>query len=436
MANQYLNEKPNVILFISHDTGASASCEGGPIETPSLDRVAANGVCFTNHFSTAPQCTPSRGCLITGKYPHSNGLMGLTNYGWNLPEHNQTIPKLLRKIGYSTHLIGLQHEHAKAESLGYEEISDRMDFPYIASEVIPKAEEFLQRMSDKTQAPFYASIGVFDTHRPFPFLEEEYTGPIPDYIPDHPASRRDFGRFLLSLKNLDKAVGSVLTCLDETGLIENTLFLFTVDHGPAFPRTKCTMYDPGLKTTLLMQWPGHLRKQQTVNSHISNVDILPTLFDLLEIPLTTDVQGQSFASLLFEGDIKEITRSHVFSEMTHHDIGYNPMRAIRTHQYKYIRNFTSLPFLFEVPNDVIQSDSMKGFLEVFGDVNYNKPRPEEELYDLKADSLESVNLAANPEFSDIKEKLRKQLEQWMQSTNDPILKGPVPAPKMPEPFIY
>ena len=76
---QDLKDKPNAILFISHDTGASASCEGGPFDTPNLDRVAENGVRFTNHFSTAPQCTPSRGCLITGKYPHSNGLMGLTN---------------------------------------------------------------------------------------------------------------------------------------------------------------------------------------------------------------------------------------------------------------------------------------------------------------------------------------------------------------------
>jgi N-sulfoglucosamine sulfohydrolase len=96
MAKHDLKDKPNVVLFISHDTGASVSCEGGPIDTPNLNRVAENGVCFTNHFSTAPQCTPSRGCLITGKYPHCNGLMGLTNYGWNLPEHYQTILKLLR----------------------------------------------------------------------------------------------------------------------------------------------------------------------------------------------------------------------------------------------------------------------------------------------------------------------------------------------------
>jgi N-sulfoglucosamine sulfohydrolase len=148
------------------------------------------------------------------------------------------------------------------------------------------------------------------------------------------------------------------------------------------------------------------------------------------------MQGQSFAPLLFEGGSESSMRSHLFSEMTHHDIGYNPMRAIRTDQYKYIRNFTPLPFLFEVPNDVIKSDSMKGFLEIFGEDKYNEPRPEEELYDLKADPLERMNLAANPEFTDIKQKLQTQLEKWMQSTNDPVLKGPVPAPKKPEPFIY
>jgi arylsulfatase A-like enzyme len=431
-------DKPNVILFISHDTGALTSCEGGPIETPNIDRVAENGVRFTNHFSTAPQCTPSRGSLITGKYPHNNGLMGLTNYGWNLPEHNKTIPNLLRQNGYSTHLIGLQHEHAKAESLGYDEVTDRMDFPYLASEVIPKAEKFLSKMAErKDKNPFYASIGVFETHRPFPIIDEdEYSGQITNYIPDHPDSRRDFGRFLLSLKNLDNALGKVLTCLDDTGLVENTLFIFTVDHGPAFPRVKCTMYDPGLKTTLLMQWPGHIQKKIIVKSLISNVDFLPTLFDILEIKTPDNVQGQSFAPLLLNSDSETTSRTHLFLEMTHHDKGYNPMRAIRTNRYKYIRNFVSLPHLFEVPDDIIKSDSMKGFLEVFGEDIYNTPRPKEELYDLRADSLEHSNLANETEFSNIKQKLRMQLERWMQNTNDPILKGPVPAPKMPEPFIY
>ena len=101
---------PNIIFIITHDTGTYFGCYGKPVKTPNVDKLAQEGVLFTHHFSCAPQCTPSRGGILTGKIPHTNGLMGLTNMGWDLPEQ-ETIPKLLRTAGYSTHLVGLQHTH-------------------------------------------------------------------------------------------------------------------------------------------------------------------------------------------------------------------------------------------------------------------------------------------------------------------------------------
>jgi arylsulfatase A-like enzyme len=433
------DERPNIVLVISHDTGTQLGCYGAPVETPNIDRIASTSVRFMNHFCAAPQCTPSRGSILTGKFPHSNGLMGLTNYGWNLPEHNETLPKALTSAGYSTHLIGLQYTHADAKSLGYEEISDRMDFPYLAEYVIPKATQFLddRAVSDIDQ-PFFLSVGVFETHRPFPHAEAVYDGPIPDFVPDNESARRDFTRFRQSVEILDKAVGTVFDTLLQTGFLENTLFIFTVDHGPAFARAKCTLYDPGLRTPLLVHWPGHLKEGSVINELVSNTDILPTVLDLLDIEFPPDVQGRSLKQLLLpeEESDDETVFSHVFSEMTHHNIGYNAMRSVRTRRHKYILNMSPLPFLFELPDDIINSDSAKGFIEQYGEEKYNSPRPPEELYDLENDPLELTNVVEHPDYAEVRMRLRKVLTDWMKATDDPALTGKVDAPEKPDPFIY
>ena len=433
-------ERPNIVIVISHDTGTQLGCYGAPVETPNIDRIASSGVRFTNHFCAAPQCTPSRGSILTGKYPHSNGLMGLTNHGWNLPGSNETLPQILKEMGYSTHLVGLQHTHADANALGYDEVSDRMDFPYLAEYVIPKATQFLNDQSVRgSDRPFFLSVGVYETHRPYPHIEEPYDGPIPGFVPDNEAARRDFTRFRQSVEILDKAVGDVYNTLLQTGLVENTLFIFTVDHGPAFARAKCTLYDPGLRTPLLVHWAGHLKEGVCINELVSNTDIMPTVLDLLGIQAPSCVQGRSLKHLLITDEPdsqKEAPYSHIFAEMTHHDIGYNPMRAVRTRRYKYILNMSPLPFLFELPEDIIKSDSAKGFFEHYGEERYNSPRPSEELYDLEKDPLELSNVVEHPDYAEVRLRLRKILNDWMRETNDPVLKGKVEAPEKPDPFIY
>lgn len=114
-------DSPNVLLVHCHDLGQYMGCYDVDIETPNVDRLAEKGARFANHFTTAPQCSPSRGNLYTGCYPHVNGLMGLAHTEWRL-DTEQTLPHRLSKYGYETHLFGLQHISESPEDLGYDQI--------------------------------------------------------------------------------------------------------------------------------------------------------------------------------------------------------------------------------------------------------------------------------------------------------------------------
>ncbi|UCG04585.1 MAG: sulfatase [Candidatus Heimdallarchaeota archaeon] len=415
--------KPNFLFIITHDTGDLFDFHRKGVETPNLNQLAENGIVFTNHFCTAPQCSPSRGSILTGQMPHSNGLMGLTNYGWNL-ESELTIPKVLAKNGYSTHLIGLQHEHENASELGYQNISNRNIMPWIDN-VTPQVVEFLTSTNQgNIQQPFYCAIGLFDTHRPFTFPDDIppisiKDVQIPEYLPDTPEVRSDISDLLSSIITVDRGIGRIVETLRKCSFYENTVVIFTVDHGPALPRAKCTLYDPGIRTALIINWPRKIKGGKTHRELLSNIDIFPTILDLCGISIPEQIQGQSFRNLLLNEKYDE--QKYIFAELTYHDIGYNPIRAIRTKEWKYIKNFAPLDFLFEIPDDVIESPTTKAWLSEHPE--YHSPRPMEELYDLINDPMEQNNLAEESQYQTTKLELEKELMNWLKLTNDPILNG-------------
>jgi N-sulfoglucosamine sulfohydrolase len=414
---------PNILFIITHDTGDLFGCYDKGVETPNLDQLAQSGVVFSNHYCTAPQCSPSRGSILTGQLPHTHGLIGLTNYGWNL-DSELTIPKELAKHGYSTHLIGLQHEHENASELGYQNISDRNVMPWVDN-VTPQVVEFLTKTNQgKIQQPFYCSVGFFDTHRPFIFPDDipqisKNEVVIPKYLPDTPEVRSEIADLYSSIKTVDRGIGCILEILRKCSFFENTIVIFTVDHGPALPRAKCTLYDPGIKTALIINWPNKIKERKIHRELLSNVDLFPTILDLIGIPIPVQIQGQSFRNLLLNEEYNE--REYIFAELTYHDIGYNPIRAIRTKEWKYIKNFTPLDFLFEIPDDVVESLSAKAWLNEHPE--YYSPRSREELYNLINDPLEKKNLAEDSQYQSIKRELENKLMNWLKLTNDPILNG-------------
>lgn len=416
--------KPNILLMICHDLGRHLGCYGiENLNTPNLDEFADRGIRFTNYLCTAPQCSPSRGSIITGRLPRNNGLMGLAHLGWTLDDGIKTLPQLLSDYGYETYLFGVQHEARtkNVKRLGYQHIGEQGKAWDVADAVIGFLKE-----RDSHQ-PFYASVGFFEPHRPYDQLEYTPDDPdtvsVPPYLPDVPGVRQEIAQLQGMIRAVDHEVGRVLTTLKETGLWENTLVIFTTDHGVALPRAKGTLYDPGVGTALIMHGP-HLDHCRVENSLLSNVDLLPTIMDYIGASLPTGLDGRSFLTLLQRGFYKK--RSHIHLEMTWHD-RYEPVRGVRTEGYKYIRSFGARPLVY-IPADIYDSPSGKAVRDEY----YGSQRPGEELYDLDKDPLERKNVIDDPGYQWIAEQLRKKLEKSMKVTKDPLMNGPIPGREEPQ----
>ena len=222
-----------------------------------------------------------------------------------------------------------------------------------------------------------------------------------------------------TLPRRDTAVGRIWAALQELGLAADTWLIFTADHGLAMPRAKCTLYDPGLQTALIMVAPAFgLTGGRVCDELIRNVDITPTILDMLGLPLSPRLQGRSFASLL-RGEPYQ-PRERIFAEKTFHT-AYEPQRAIRTARYKLIWNVEA--GIMNVPGDIMHSPI---YPEMLDEITVeHKPF---ELYDLLADPAERVNQIANPDYADIFLDLRHHLLYCLRVTGDPLLDGPIASP--------
>lgn len=433
--------KPNIIEIIWHDLGDHLNCYGyESINSPNLDRFAEEGVIFDNMFCTSPGCTPSRASLMTGCYPHSSGMFGLAHHGFEYCEGQQTITHILKENGYRSLLCGVEHEFSpealprckgmedltglKREKLAYDEIirnpvSNRMQ------DVALNACELLEKLAD-SEAPFYFNIGSFDVHRPFEVegvdevTDEEMDRIIyPHYIPDVYKAKKDYAQFVKIIENADRHLGKVFECIKNVGLEENTIIFFTTDHGAPFCRAKTTLYDPGVKVACFFKWKDRFPTGKRLRGLYSNMDIMPTLLELLDIEVPGFVQGRSFKSSLTEDE--DCSRECVFCEKSYHSV-YDPLRSVRNNRYKLIwnKNYEEPMPVAKAFHDVMGEDLAKRL--------YGEPRSEFELYDTKADPDEKNNLADSKDFHDEFEKLKKTLFDEMRSSNDPLLTGDIPHP--------
>lgn len=417
---------PSVLFFTCHDLGQHLGCYGqATVTSPALDALAADGVRFAHSFCTAPQCSPSRASLHTGRYPHSAGVMGLAHppFGWRLDPRERHVAQLLSAEGYTTTLVGMQHlvEHGAEHELGYERVLPVAP----AYDEADAAVGVLRELAQQRHRPFYLEVGFEEPHRPYDFggaqPDTSRGVAIPPYLPDVPESRQDLAAFQGAIRQMDQAVGRILHALDDLDIADQTCVVFATDHGAAMPRAKCTLYDPGIEVALLWRWPAALPPGRVVSEMVSNVDVTPSLLEALGLPVSASVQGRSFWPLLSGSGPAYVPRSEIFAEKTFHTY-YEPMRAMRTLEHKLIVNF-EVSTAVDVPADVRQSPIYPLTLSEFGAV-----RPPVELYDLQADPWEQRNLADRPELATIQADLRRRLLRWMEQTDDPLLRGPVASP--------
>ena len=425
-------QRPNVLLIHCHDLGQFLHCYGvKTVQTPNLDRLASEGVRFARSFCTNPGCSPSRASIFTGRYPHSNGVMGLchADFAWDLHPEERHLAQILGDAGYATAAVGVIHETSSGyRRCGYK----RFLKPASAKPATDAAIGLL----------FFLSVGFAEPHR-MRYAEPTWPGALPGdcsfpgpalepdrslgveilpYLRDTEGTRRELAGLQGAVRHVDTHVGRLLTALAESGLGPNTLVIFTTDHGIAMPRAKCGVYEPGVQVALLLRLPGRKGWNGGIVHHemISNIDYLPTILDLLGVPIPGNVQGRSFAPLL---DGKPYTpRREIFTELTYHDY-YDPRRAIRTETHKLIVNFTTAPAFMD------PSQSWRPSSDVLAPANHALAyHPHIELYDLVQDPWEQNDVARRPQYAAVRGELLQRLRKQMVDTKDPILQGAVTSP--------
>lgn len=426
--------RPNILYIHSHDTGRYIQPYGHAMETPRLQQLAEDGILFRQAFSVAPTCSPSRAGLLTGQYPHSAGMFGLAHRGFSMHNYNQHLVHSLHRAGYYSALIGVQHVAHDSAIIGYNETRVQ-NSP--AAHAMPGTAEYVQNaprsgavtaaatdfLSNAPAQPFFLSVGFYDTHREFPGPEagdDPRYSPVPPILPDTPQTRQDMAGFKAGVKRLDQSIGAVLDTLDANGLAENTLVICTTDHGLAFPGMKCTLTDHGLGVMLIMRGPGGFTGGQVCEAMISQIDIFPTLCQLLALDPPTWLQGKSLLPLI-QGETDQI-HDEIFAEINYH-AAYEPQRAVRTRRWKYIRRFDGrdrpvLPNVDDSPSKAIWLEH--GWAD--------RSIPAEQLYDLIFDPAETHNLADDPQRAAVLAEMRQRLNKWMHATDDPLLQGAVAAP--------
>ncbi|MEM7130200.1 MAG: sulfatase [Chloroflexota bacterium] len=426
------NLRPNILFMHSHNTGQFVQPYGYTIPTPNLMRLAKEGVLFRKAFAAAPTCSPSRAAFLSGMFAHSAGMLGLAHRGFPMADYEQHIARVVKANGYHTAVAGVEHTALDTATVGYEQILSRDDTNY--PETMDKlgaasaVADFLRNYShNEPNTPFFLSMGLNETHRPFPEAEPDrypsedarYLSPVTSF-PDWPVTRAEAADLRSAARIMDNAYGAVLQALDETGLAENTVVFCFSDHGLQFPQHMCNLTDRGTAVYLLVRGPG-FPQGQTIDSMVSLIDLVPTAYQACGIEVPEFVQGQALQPLI-SGDVPQI-HQEVFAEVNYH-AAYEPMRAVRTERYKYIRRYDNRAHLV-LPN-VDDTPSKEFLLEHEW---RQQTREQEMLYDLLFDPHEMNNLVADPSKSGILSELNERLDRWMTDTDDPLLEsGQVAAP--------
>lgn len=407
-------KKYNIVYLHTHDTGRGIQPYDPGIKTPHLMSLAEEGILFRNAYCVGPTCSPSRCGMLTGLYPHQNGMLGLAHRGFSLNDYGKHLVHFLKSNGYETALFGMQHEAADENVIGYDEIfiekrKSGADRELWDQRNAQKAIEFLNK---DHKEPYFLSYGMEATHKPYPQISSDIRCQyikVPSCLPDTKETRKDYAGFLTSVEQADKILGDVIEALKKTGQYENTIVLYTTDHGVALPHMKCTLYDTGVGVAMILSAPGY-RNGKVIDALVSQIDVYPTLCQLLEIKQPKWLEGVSFEPLM-SGE-REKTRDAVYAEINYH-AARNPQRMVRTKRYKYIKQY----YTTYAPCNIDDGEAKK-FLIANGLLNWEMEK--EQLYDLYMDPTERKNLIADPHYKEQLEKMRGFLNDHLEKTKDTI----------------
>jgi N-sulfoglucosamine sulfohydrolase len=412
-------KKPlNIMLLQGEDVGRHVGCYGdGAAFTPNLDKLASQGCRFTQAFSHAPVCAPSRGGMVTGRYPYS---LGNHHMRCNLAHPPRTFTQELRDAGYyvnwNTKLdfnFTPREDWRDEESAWYEKPAPREPFFVYENFSATHESRMFPHVPDALEDPPLEAVGL-KPHDPASLT-------VPPHLTDCPEVRKQLAKYYNAYSVLDAQVGRRLQWLEEQGLADNTLVIFLSDHGRGLPREKRWCYVAGLHLPLIVRWPGHLVPGSVSDDMVAWVDIAPTLLSLAGTEIPADYQGN-----IFLGDHAAPPRDYVFAGRDRMDEVFDRVRVARDRRWHYIRNFApKLPWaqcqkymeqqeIMDIMRAKWKTGDLKGDEAVF----FADEKPCEELYDIQQDPDCLNNLATDPAYAAPLQIMRQQLDAHLEAVND------------------
>ncbi|GGF25971.1 heparan N-sulfatase [Echinicola rosea] len=408
-----------MIVYLSDDLGyLDVSVYGAEVvKTPVLKKLSQEGMTFDNAFVASPSCAPSRAALLTGLMPARNGAE--VNHAFPKPEIPYLID-MLKDNGYSVFAFGKVAHYGGNEKAGFDFHHDEQVNLY------KNISGYFD--STKVEGPVCIFVGdrrphVWWTDR-MDYDPEEVD--LPPYFINTKSTREHRARYYTDVSGMDGEMGQVLDYLDKM-LDGNTLTLFTSDHGAQWPFGKWNLYDAGIRTPLIVKWPGKITPGARTDAMVSWVDILPTLLDVSGSEIPKNLDGRSFSEVL-KGNTDHL-RDEIFTTHTG-DGNFNvyPMRSIRDDRYKLIINLT--PNAYHTNHsDILRKDGAGAFWDSWDEQAAQDPlaasvvqryfvRPAVEFYDLANDPNEQHNLANEAAYQPLVAKMKKKLDHWMEAQGD------------------
>ncbi|HAS82983.1 MAG TPA: hypothetical protein DCS43_10020, partial [Verrucomicrobia bacterium] len=404
---------------------------------------AAEGLRFNYAHVTIAVCQPSRGALMTGRYPHNSGQEGFHFInGCNVP----LLTEELQKAGYHNGIIGKAWHSSPKQEFRWDFYEDMKDLGWGRDSAIYHGftTQFLAQ-AKAADKPFFLMVNAHDPHRPFHGNDAELQGKagitypapsrvyrtdeveVPGFLPDLPEVRLEISEYASSTRRCDDVVGRVMAALKASGAYENTLIMFLSDNGMAFPFSKTNCYLNSTKTPWIACWPGRIEKGRVDSEHfISGVDFMPTVLEAIGARLPGGMDGSSFLPVL-KGE-KDPSRERVFTQF--HETANRrryPMRCVQERRFGYLFNAWSDGTRF-FKNESMAGRTFKAMQEaaetdanVAARVQLFRFRVVEELYDFEADPDALVNLAGNPAYREELDRMRATMDAWMVKVGDPAL---------------
>ena len=433
-------ERPNVLWISCEDMSPNLGCWGDTYAvTPNLDRLAAQGVRYTNVFAHAGVCAPARSGIITAMYPTTIGTHHMRCQGVP-PVHVKCFPEYLRAAGYYCTNNRKTDYQFEAPLTAWDENGPRAHWrnrgggqPFFAVFNMTTTHESQIRNFSKGMQDRIANLEPHEKHN----LAEAV---VPPYYPDTPATRRDWAQYYDIITLMDKQAGEFLKEIEAAGLADDTIVWFWADHGRGLPRAKRWIYDSGIHVPLIIRVPEKWRriampanpsafKPGTVNDElVAFLDFGPTVLSLAGVKVPDYMQGRPFL-----GGQKASARRYVFAARDRMDEAYDLIRAVRDQRYKYIRNYMAhvtygqdIEYMNQMPmmqemRRLNAEDKLVGPQKQY----FRKTKPIEELYDTLGDPHEVNDLADDPEYKDVLERMRSVHMQWTKETGDV---GLIPEP--------